>query len=212
VSPSAGTVFLVDDDPSVIVALARLLRAADFEVHTFSSAEEFLQAHDASAPGCAVVDVAMSGLNGIELQRRLMDTGCERPIIFLTGRGDIPMGVQAMKEGAVDFLTKPVLEEKLLEAVGVALAKDRADRLARATLADIEGRLTTLTPRESEILRFIIAGFLNKQIAAELGTAEKTIKVHRARLMQKMAVRSVADLMRATMLAGIAPAKPRFNR
>jgi FixJ family two-component response regulator len=206
-SASAGTVFLVDDDQRVVVALARLLRAANFQVRSFSSAEEFLQAHDASVPGCAVVDVAMSGLSGIELQRRLIDTGCERPIIFLTGHGDIPMGVQAMKEGAVDFLTKPVLEEKLLGAVRVALGKDQADRLARAVLADIERRLATLTPRESEILRFIIAGLLNKQIAAELGTAEKTIKVHRARVMQKMGVRSVADLMRATMRAGIAPAR-----
>jgi FixJ family two-component response regulator len=205
-SPSAGTVFLVDDDPRVIVALARLLRAADFEVRSFSSAAEFLQKHDASVPGCAVLDFAMSGMNGIELQRRLVDTGCERPIVFLTGQGNIPMSVEAMKTGAVDFLTKPVSAENLFTAIRLALEKDQADRLARAALADVEARLATLTPRENEILRFVIAGLLNKQIASELGTAEKTIKAHRGRVMRKMGVRSVADLTRATMRAGIAPA------
>jgi FixJ family two-component response regulator len=206
-SPSAGTVFLVDDDPRVIVALARLLRAADFEVRSFSSASEFLQKHDASVPGCAVLDIAMSGMNGIELRRRLVDTGCERPIVFLTGQGNIPMSVEAMKTGAVDFLTKPVSAENLLTAIRLALDKDQADRLARAALADVEARLATLTPRENEILRFVIAGLLNKQIASELGTAEKTIKAHRGRVMRKMGVRSVADLTRATMRAGIAPAR-----
>jgi FixJ family two-component response regulator len=205
-SPSAGTVFLVDDDPRVIVALARLLRAAGFEVRSFSSAAEFLQKHDASVPGCAVLDFAMSGMNGIELQRRLVDTGCERPIVFLTGQGNIPMSVEAMKTGAVDFLTKPVSAENLFTAIRLALEKDQADRLARAALADVEARLATLTPRENEILRFVIAGLLNKQIASELGTAEKTIKAHRGRVMRKMGVRSVADLTRATMRAGIAPA------
>src|SRR5690242_16633033 len=164
-SLSAGTVFLVDDDPRVVAALARLLRAADFEVHKFSSAEEFLQEHAVSTPGCAVLDVAMPGMDGIELQRRLMNTGSKRPIVFLTARGDIPMSVQAMKKGAVDFLTKPVSAPKLLTAVHLALDRDRADRLARAELAEIEARLATLTPRENEILRFVIAGLLNKQIA-----------------------------------------------
>ncbi len=205
-NPTASTVFLVDDDPRVVAALARLLRAADFEVRSFSSAEEFLRKHDASAPGCAVLDIAMSRMNGLELQRTLADAGCERPIIFLTARGDIPMSVQAMKTGAVDFLVKPVSEEKLLAAIRLAHDKDRADRLARAALADVKARLATLTPREDEILRFVIAGFLNKQIASELGTAEKTVKAHRGRVMRKMGVRSVADLMRATMRAGIAPA------
>jgi FixJ family two-component response regulator len=206
-SPSAGTVFLVDDDPRVIVALARLLRAADFEVRSFSSAEEFLRKHDVSEPGCAVLDIAMAGMNGIELQRRLADTGCERPIIFLTGQGDIPMSVQAMKTGAVDFLVKPVSEEKLLAAVCLALKKDQADRIARAKLDDVQARLATLTPRENDILRHVIAGLLNKQIASEMGTAEKTVKAHRGRVMRKMGVRSIADLMRATIRAGIAPAR-----
>jgi FixJ family two-component response regulator len=204
---SAGTVFLVDDDARVIAAVARLLRAADLEVRSFSSAEEFLRKHDASEPGCAVLDIAMAGMNGIELQRRLADTGCERPIIFLTGQGDIPMSVQAMKTGAVDFLVKPVSEEKLLAAVCLALKKDQADRIARAKLSDVQARVAALTPRENEILRYVIAGLLNKQIASEMGTAEKTVKAHRGRVMRKMGVRSVADLTRATIRAGIAPAR-----
>jgi FixJ family two-component response regulator len=206
-STAAGTVFLVDDDPGVVAALARLLRSAAFEVRSFSSAEAFLRAHDPSVPGCALLDVAMSGLSGIEVQRKLKDSGCGRPVIFLTGQGDIPMSVEAMKTGAVDFLTKPVREENLLAAVRFALGKDRTDRLARAELANIEQRLAALTPRESEILRFLVAGLLNKQIAAELGTAEKTIKVHRGRIMRKMGARSVADLIRSSIRAGIAPAR-----
>jgi FixJ family two-component response regulator len=209
---SIGTVFLVDDDPGVGAALARLLRAAEFEVRSFSSSQEFLREHDASIPGCAVLDVAMPGLNGIELHRTLADTGCGRPIIFLTGHGDIPMSVQAMRDGAVDFLTKPVHEEKLLAAVRLAVEKDRTDRLARAELVDIKARLATLTPRESEILRFVVAGCLNKQIAAYVGAAEKTVKVHRGRIMVKIGVRSVAELVRVTILAGIAPAEDRSNR
>jgi FixJ family two-component response regulator len=152
-----------------------------------------------------VLDVAMPGLNGIELHRTLAETGCERPIIFLTGHGDIPMSVQAMRSGAVDFLTKPVHEEKLLAAVRLGIEKDRTDRVARAKLADVKKRLATLTPRESEILRFVVAGRLNKQIAANVGAAEKTVKVHRARIMLKIGVRSVAELVRVTILAGIAP-------
>jgi FixJ family two-component response regulator len=146
-------------------------------------------------------------MNGIELQRRLVDTGCERPIVFLTGQGNIPMSVEAMKAGAVDFLVKPVSEERLLAAVCLALKKDQADRIARAKLDDVQARVATLTPRETEILRYVIAGLLNKQIASEMGAAEKTVKTHRGRVMRKMGVRSVADLMRATIRAGIAPAR-----
>jgi FixJ family two-component response regulator len=203
----ADTVFLVDDDPGVTTALGRLLRAAGFEVRRFSSGEEFLRAHDGSVPGCAVLDVAMPDLNGIELQRRLVEVGCERPIIFLTGQGTIPMSVEAMKAGAVDFLTKPVTRERLLETIRLAIEKDRTDRLGRAERIKVEERLASLSRRESEILPLIIGGLLNKQIAAELGTAEKTVKVHRARIMGKMEVRSVAELVRAAMLAGLAPAR-----
>jgi FixJ family two-component response regulator len=211
-SPLAGIVFLVDDDPRILTALARLLRAADFETRSFTSAEEFLQKHEASVPGCLVLDVSMKGMTGIELGGWLADTGCERPIIFLTGQGDIPMGVQAMKSGAVDFLVKPVEGGKLLAAVRLALDRDRADRLDRAALTDVEARLASLTPRENEILRYVIAGLLNKQIAAELGTSEKTVKAHRGRVMRKMGVRSVADLTRAAMRAGIVPARQASNR
>jgi FixJ family two-component response regulator len=204
---SANRVFLVDDDPAVLTALGRLLRAAGLEVLGFSSAEVFLRMHDAMIPGCAVLDIALPDGNGIEIQRRLGELGCERPIIFLTGHGTIPMSVEAMKAGAVDFLTKPVSAEKLLDAVRLALRKDRTKRLARAERANVEGRLASLTPRERQILPLIVAGLLNKQIAAELGTAEKTIKVHRGRIMSKMGVRSVAELVGAAVLAGLAPGK-----
>jgi len=204
---SANRVFLVDDDPAVLTALGRLLRAAGLEVLGFSSAEAFLRMHDAVSPGCAVLDIALPDVNGIEIQRRLGELGCERPIIFLTGQGTIPMSVEAMKAGAVDFLTKPVNAEKLLDAVRLALEKDRMKRLARAERANVEERLASLTPRERQILPLIVAGLLNKQIAAELGTAEKTIKVHRGRIMSKMGVRSVAELVGAAVLAGLAPGK-----
>jgi FixJ family two-component response regulator len=204
---SSGKVFVVDDDPAVLTALSRLLRASGFEVDSSSSAEEFLRIHDASIPGCAVLDLALPDLTGIELQRRLGERGCERPIIFLTGRGTIPASVQAMKAGAVDFLTKPVSGIRLLESVRLAIEKDRTQRTFRAELATLEQRLASLTSRESQILPLILGGLLNKQIAAELGTAEKTIKVHRARIMSKMEVRSVAELVRAAMSAGLAPAK-----
>jgi FixJ family two-component response regulator len=204
---SANRVFLVDDDPAVLTALGRLLRAAGFKVLGFSSAEAFLRMHDAGIPGCAVLDIALPDVNGIEIQRRLGELGCERPIIFLTGQGTIPMSVEAMKAGAVDFLTKPVSAEKLLDAVRLALEKDRMKRLARVERASVEERLASLTPRERQILPLIVAGLLNKQIAAELGTAEKTIKVHRGRIMSKMGVRSVAELVGAAMLAGLAPGK-----
>ena len=158
-SPSAGTVFLVDDDPRVIVALARLLRAAGFEGRSFSSAAEFLQKHDASVPGCAVLDFAMSGMNGIELQRRLVDTGCERPIVFLTGQGNIPMSVEAMKTGAVDFLTKPVSAENLFTAIRLALEKDQADRLARAAVLSprLASALLQVARLQPGLLRFLTA-------------------------------------------------------
>ncbi len=207
-SAPGGRVFLVDDDPAVLAGLARLLRASGLEVDSFSSPEAFLRAHDAAVPGCAVLDVAMPGLTGLELQRKLAELGCERPVIFLTGQGTIPISVEAMKAGAVDFLTKPVSGPKLLEAVLLALERDRAQRRARAERADVERRLASLTPRESEILPLLIAGLLNKQIAAELGAAEKTVKVHRARIMAKMGVRSIAELVRSAMAAGLAPAKP----
>jgi FixJ family two-component response regulator len=197
-SNEAPTVFVVDDDPAVLKGLSRLLRAARLDVATFSSSQEFLEQHDARAPGCLILDVAMPGLNGPELQEALMNKGSAIPIIFLTGHGDVPMSVQAMKRGALDFLTKPVNDEELLKAVDAALEKDRIGRLARAELDDILQRLATLTPREREVLTHVVSGQLNKQTALDLGTVEKTIKVHRARVMEKMKVHSVAELVRLT--------------
>lgn len=193
---SQPTVFVVDDEPSVLKAVGRLLRSAGLNVVTFPLARDFLDNHDPDAPGCLVLDVSMPELSGLELQRTLSALDCERPIIFLTGHGDIPMSVQAMKQGAVDFLTKPVDEGNLLEAVRSAIEKDRAIRLKRAELAELRGRLVRLTHREREVLDHVVSGRLNKQIAADLGTVEKTIKVHRAHIMEKLEVRSVAELVR----------------
>ena len=199
-----ATVFVVDDDAAVLKSLSRLLRSARLAAATFSSPREFLDRHDPNAPGCLVLDVAMPGLNGLELQQTLITRGHELPIIFLTGHGDIPMTVKAIKHGAVDFLTKPVDHGDLLKAVRAAIQKDRLQRQARAEVAEIRQRLTALTPRERQVLEHVIAGRLNKQIAADLGTVEKTIKVHRARVMEKMKVHSVAELVRLAGRAGVA--------
>jgi len=200
------TVFLVDDEASVLKALSRLLRSAGLKVETFRSPEEFLQRHDLDAPGCLVLDVAMPGLNGLEVQQFLAAKGTELPIVFLTGRGDIPMGIRAMKRGAVDFLTKPTNDEDLLAAIRAGIDKDRANRQAGSKRSKIQQQLARLTPREREVLHHIIAGKLNKQVAADLGVVEKTIKVHRARVMKKMNVRSLAELVRVAEHAGIRPA------
>jgi FixJ family two-component response regulator len=197
------TVFLVDDDAGVLRALARLLRANGYEVRSFTSAQEFLENHDPGLPGCAVFDVSMPGLDGLALQEVLSGEEAPRPIIFITGRGDIPTSVRAMKAGAMDFLTKPVNGTDLLEAIARAEQEDAKTRLARVEVASIGARIATLTPREREVLTHVIAGRLNKQIAGDLGTVEKTIKVHRGRMMEKLGVRTVADLVRLAEKAGI---------
>ena len=202
-SQAEPTVFIVDDDPAVLKSLSRLLRASQVNVVTFGSPQEFLERYDPHTPGCLVLDVAMPGLNGLELQEALRVKGSAIPIIFLTGHGDIPMSVQAIKGGALDFLTKPVHDKDLLKAVEAALEKDRIERQRRAELDDIQERLATLTPREREVLIHVVSGQLNKQIAYDLGTVEKTIKVHRARVMEKMKVGSVAELVRLTERAGV---------
>lgn len=199
------TVFIVDDDPAVLRALGRLLAAARYRTRTFGSPEEFLTRHDPAEPGCAVFDVAMPDVDGLELQQLLFDSGIERPIIFVTGQGDIPTSVRAMKAGAVDFLTKPVSADALLAAVARARALDSQSRQARSETASIEARLATLTPREREVFTHVVAGRLNKQIAGDLGTVEKTIKVHRGRMMTKLGVRTVQDLVRLAERAGIRP-------
>jgi FixJ family two-component response regulator len=205
-SDETATVYLVDDDPSILRALARLLRAGGHQVSAFRSPQEFLAQHDADAPGCVVLDLAMPGLNGLELQTALSAAGCQRPIVFLSGHGDVPSSVRAMKAGAVDFLTKPVSEGDLLAAIQRAIERDQTMRRARAELQAIGERLNTLTPREREVLRHVVSGQLNKQIAADLGTVEKTVKVHRSRVMEKMGVRSLADLVRMAERVGIAAA------
>ena len=201
------TTFLVDDDPAVLQAITRLLNAAGYKTKSFSSPQEFLSAHDPSIPGCAIIDLVMSELDGLHLQQALIETGSERPIIFLTGKGDVSTSVRAMKAGAVDFLTKPVKREALFSAVVRAAKVDALSRQKRDESKSIGDRLATLTHREREVLEYVIAGRLNKQIAASLGTVEKTVKVHRGRMMAKLGVRSVADLVRLADKAGIAPAQ-----
>ena len=201
--PLHPIVFLVDDEPAVLKGLSRLLRSAGLAVETFSSSQDFLNHYLPHTPGCLVLDVAMPGLNGLELQKALTAKGSALPIIFLTGHGDIPMSVQAMKRGAADFLTKPVNDDELLKAIRAALEKDRVARHARAEVAEIRQRLTTLTPREREVLEHVISGQLNKQTAADLGIGEKTIKVHRARVMEKMKAQSLVDLVRLAEKAGV---------
>jgi FixJ family two-component response regulator len=205
----ASTIFLVDDDAGVLKALSRLLSAVGYDVRTFNSPEEFLDQHDPSLPGCAVFDVAMPGLDGLQLQSALTAGGAARPIIFITGNVDIPTSVRAMKAGAVDFLTKPVNDKDLLSAIARAMEQEAQARQARSELAAIKTRLASLTPREHEVLTHVIAGRLNKQIAADLGTVEKTIKVHRGRMMEKLGVRTIADLVRLAERAGIRPHQPR---
>jgi FixJ family two-component response regulator len=197
------TVFLVDDDASVLKALSRLLRTRGYQVQSFASSGAFLAEHDVSIPGCAVLDVSMPGLDGLELQRALTTGGSRRPVIFLTGKGDIPTSVRAMRAGAIDFLTKPVREGDLLDAIARAEKDDSSTRNRNAELNSINARLARLTPREREVMIHVITGRLNKQIAGDLGTVEKTIKVHRGRVMEKMGVRSVADLVRLAEKVGI---------
>jgi FixJ family two-component response regulator len=197
------TVFVVDDYAPVRSSISRLLRAAGFAVAAFGSAEEFLAQYNPHIPGCLVLDLAMPAVNGLELQRILAETGSVLPIIFLTSHGDISKSVQAMKHGASDFLTKPVNDEDLLAAIRVAIEKDRAVRREQTEVSEIRARLATLTPREREVLEYVVAGKLNKQIAGDLGTVEQTIKVHRAHVMQKMRVQSVAELVRLTERCGI---------
>ena len=198
--------YVVDDDDAVRAALGRLLSAGGYRVAAFQSAETFLVQHDPHAHGCIVLDVAMPGLDGLALQQLLAERGSHMPVIFLTGRADVPMTVRAMKRGAFDFLTKPVDGDELFPAVARALERDLALRRADAARAATESRLSTLTAREREVLTHVMAGRLNKQIAADLGTVEKTVKVHRGRVMEKLKARSLADLVRLAGQLGVAPA------
>ena len=191
----SSIVYVLDDEPAVVVALARMLQSSGFTVSPYTSAAEFLEAHDAETPGCLVADVRMPGMNGLELQRTLLARGIERAIVFVTGRGDIPTTVQAMKAGAVTFLSKPVQRAELVAAVREALLRDALGRAQHREREDLVRRLASLTPRERQVLELVATGMLNKQIAAELGAAEKTIKVHRGRIMEKMQVRTATALV-----------------
>ncbi|WP_245268529.1 response regulator [Mesorhizobium sp. WSM2561] len=196
-------VFVVDDDSAVLRALTRLIAASGLEARPFASPAAFLAAHDFHLPGCAVIDVAMPGLNGLELQEKMVESGSRRPIIFLTGYGDIPTTVRAMKAGAADFLTKPVDEQVLLTTIGHAIEKDAAARELQEEGDSFRQRYASLTPRECQVFAHVAAGRLNKQIAGDLGIVDKTIKVHRARVMEKMNARSLADLVRIADRLGL---------
>lgn len=192
-------VYLVDDDPAVLRALDRVLSAAGFCTAPFGSPQRFLECHEPLRPGCAVLDLAMPGMDGIELQKLLEPQGADLPprlVIFLSGKGSVQTSVDAMRRGAIDFLVKPIEAMVLVGAVRAAIERDAAARRAHAERAEIRSRIGTLTPREREVMALVVAGKLNKQAAAALGTTEKTIKVHRARVMQKMMADSLADLVR----------------
>ena len=191
----AAVVFVVDDDTSVRDAIRGLLATIGLEVQTFKSASDFLARKSPEVPACLVLDVRLPDLSGLDLQRELAKSGTSIPIIFITGHGDIPMSVQAMKGGAVEFLTKPFRDQQLLDAVQHAIARDRVERKQRAEVTEIRRRYELLTPREREVMARVVAGRLNKQIASELGTSEITVKVHRAQVMRKMRVDSVAALV-----------------
>ncbi|WP_426749802.1 response regulator transcription factor [Myxococcus sp. Y35] len=191
-----ATIFLVDDDESVLRGLGRLLRAAGYATKPFTSPSEFLAQLSGDTPGCAVLDLRMPGLNGLELQEAMAFKNCHLPVIFISGHGDVPASVRAMKAGAVDFLLKPFDEQQLLGAISQALTKDAAARAGRAETAALHARHAVLTPREREVCALVAQGLTNKEVAQRLGTTEKTIKVHRARVIQKLDVDSVAELVR----------------
>ena len=205
---TAPVVFVVDDDPSVRKSLTRVLTRAGYTVETFASARDFMARAPSAGPCCVVLDVRMPGLTGLDLQEALGGAGHPIPIVFITGHGDISMSVRAMKAGAVDFLTKPFDVASLLAAIERALAKDVKDRGEEGRTADVLARVRRLTPRETEVFALVVTGMLNKQIADRLGIGEKTVKVHRARVMEKMQAGSVAELVRLADRAGVVVPSP----
>lgn len=208
ISPDTPTVFIVDDDPSIGAALSNLLEAVGYRTVRFETAEAFVAASVPDTSGCLVLDVRMPGMSGIEFQDRLEDLGIRSPVVFITGHGDVPTTVRAMKAGAIDFLTKPFHDVELLDAVSRAIERDRERRSARGGLDRVRHLHETLTPRERDVLGLVTQGLLNKQIAYELGIAEITVKIHRGHLMRKMEARSITDLVRQADLLGLGPNGP----
>lgn len=205
---TGGLVFVVDDDAGVREMISRMVRSVGLRARAFSSVQEFLDLYDRRETACLVLDVRMPGLSGLDLQERLAALEAPLPIIFITGHGDIAMGVRAIKRGAVDFIEKPFQDQVLLDAIQAALAQAATLRSMAAARDDARARLALLTPREREVLSLVVAGMLNKQIAARLGTAEQTVKMHRSRLMKKMGVDSLPALVRLTQLAGLGGEPP----
>ena len=193
---SDAVIAIVDDDPSVREGLSSLIRSAGLQVETFASAQEFLARPGAEAPSCLVLDLQLPGLSGLDLQKRMAEVGLEIPIVFLTGHGNIPASVQAMKAGAVEFLTKPFDEQDLLQAIQEAIERDRRTRQQHADIRELQNRYQSLTAREQEVMQQVVSGLLNKQVAAELNITEYTVKIHRGRVMRKMHAESLADLVR----------------
>jgi FixJ family two-component response regulator len=197
------TVFVIDDDKAVRTAIRNLLESLGIRVETFNSPQDFLKADRKNVPGCLVLDVRLQGISGLDFQKQLAAANIEIPIIFITGHGDIPMTVQAMKAGAVDFLTKPFRDQDFLDAIQKAVERDRDGRAQEAEVTESRRRFNSLTPREREVMALVVAGKLNKQIAAELGTSETTAKVHRGQVMKKMQVQSLPDLVRIAERLGL---------